>query len=382
MPSIAIVGTSGAGKTVFVTCLAQYVQQGDRGVILHPQNVHTQIYIQNGWAELQAGDWPPSTLPGDLPSLDWHLTLPNCDIFTLLKCPPLDIRMFDPPGQDILTLMANGASLTEIPAHLAPLASSIVSADIVVLLVNLADVLGAPNDTHRIVSELVIKFVLDVIDRRNGPKETALVFTQADQYPDFLGASVALTAVARDYLPLVHQTLTTRQWCQLFAVAAVSHTTIIVENGTARKVPAPGFQSHGFDPLLIWIKARATELYYREIWKRIAPWVFSAVGIVVVLVVWFNWPKRPEPPKPAGRIVSSAAKYEYVGVFNYDVIVSGTVSNTGGVGLVTVRAYLNLGTEHWQRSSQIRVPAGGSSPFEFRFSEYSMGEPTFSVTVD
>lgn len=378
VPSIAIVGTQGAGKTVFVTCLAKYVQQGGKGIILDPQNAKTQIYIEGVWATLQGGDWPRGTPAGLLQSLDWHLTLPNSE--------PLDIRLFDPAGEDVLQLMADGAALTEIPPHLAPLASAIVTADIVILLVNLADVLGAPNDAHRIVSELVIKFVLDVIDRRVGPKQTALVFTQADQHHELIGANVALASVAQKHLPLVHQTLGTRPWCQLFAVAAVFHTKVVVDaNGLARRVPAPGFQSHGFDPLLVWIKSRATELYYREIGKRVAPWVFSAVVIVVLLVVLFNWPApppAPPKPKPAGRVVSSAAKYEYIGVLDYDVIVTGTVANDGGGGIVTVHAYLNLGKDHWQRSSQITVPAGGSSPFEFRFSEYSMGTPTFSVTVD
>lgn len=382
MPSIVIVGTAGAGKTVFVTCLAKCVQQGDKGVILDPQNSQTQCYVEEVWSTLQGGDWPPNTPPGLLPTLDWHLILPNCA--------PLDVRLFDPPGHDIRQLMAKGATLTEIPAQLVPLASSILTADIVILLVNLADVLGAPNDPLRIVSELVIKFVLDVIDRRDVPKRAALVFTQADQYPELLRANVALASVAQKHLPLVHQTLGARPWCQLFAVAAVAHTRATVDaNGIARRFPVPGFQSQGFDPLLSWIKSRAKELHDREQGKRIAPWVFSVVGVIVLMMMLrIQWTKKVDPPPPpppprppAGRIISSVAKYEYVGVFDYDVIVNVTVANDGGVGSVPVYVGLVSNSSGWADTDVNYISAGGSASFTIRFKEYRSGKARYCVST-
>lgn len=385
MPSIVIVGTEGAGKTVFVTCLAKYVQQGDKGVILDPQNAKTQIYIENVWAKLQSGDWPPSTPPGELPLLDWHLIVPNCA--------SLDIRLFDPPGHDIRRLMANGAALSEIPPELAPLANSIFAADLVILLVNLADVLGEPNDERRIVSELVVKFILDVIDRRDGPKHAALVFTQADQYCELISASQELASVARQHLPLVHQTLGLRPWCELFAVAAVFHTQTKIENGIARRVPAPGFQPYGFDPLLFWIKSRAKELHdkarWKKFWKEIAPVIYTI--IVAVVFYFFMLPLASNVVRdvkqwwsttsPDGTIVSSTLKYEYVGIFDYDVIATGTVTNLGGGGIVTVHAGLISGSQSWTDESQFDVPKGGAVPFAFRFKAYNTGNAFCCLTT-
>ena len=134
MSKVVVLGTEGAGKTVFVTCFAKFLQHHDLGVVLDPQDTDTQRYVEREWKRLQNGDWPPATPPGQFCVLNWRL------IFS--GKPPLDFSLIDPPGHDIRRLFAESGQLTDLPPDLEPLASQVSMAEFVIVLANLADFLG------------------------------------------------------------------------------------------------------------------------------------------------------------------------------------------------------------------------------------------------
>lgn len=269
MSKVVVLGTEGAGKTVFVTCLAKFLQQRELGIVLDPKDTDTQRYIERAWKRLQEADWPPATPPGQFCVLNWQL------IFSGKQ--PLDFSLIDPPGHDIRRLFSENGDLANLPPDLQPLAEQVATADFVILLANLADFLGDPDDDRRLVSEMALKFVLEHIAARerywDPPVNVALVFTQADQFPDELMGARAPLSVVRKHLPLVFQSPAFQSMVadDVFAIAAVNKTRLIISSDDqARRVPEAGFASEGFELLMNWIHRETDAIaeHYQKIWKR------------------------------------------------------------------------------------------------------------------
>ena len=253
MSKVVVLGTEGAGKTVFVTCLAKFLHQRERelGIVLDPKDTDTMRYIERAWKRLQEADWPPATPPGQFCVLNWQLTFSGK--------PLLDFSLIDPPGHDIRRLFSENGDLANLPPDLQPLAEQVATADFVILLANLADFLGDPDDDRRLVSEMAIKFVLEHIAARDADPRVnvALVFTQADLFSDELMGASAPRSVVRKHLPLVHQSpaFQTLVANNIFAVSAVDKTRLIISsNDDARRVPDASFTSEGFELILNWLR--------------------------------------------------------------------------------------------------------------------------------
>ena len=74
MAKICIVGTEGAGKTIFLSVFAMRYQDASSG---HPwmefKNRETARYVAEVWGTLANQEWPPSTGLGVFPKLEWGL---------------------------------------------------------------------------------------------------------------------------------------------------------------------------------------------------------------------------------------------------------------------------------------------------------------------
>lgn len=384
IPSIAIVGTEGAGKTVFVASLIKHVQQSGQGITFDPQSAQAQLYVDRVWRKLQDQDWPPSTPAGQLPIFEWTLNLPGLA--------PLPFRLIDPPGHDLRRIFSADANLAEIPSELQLLASTVASSGIVILLVNLADFLGTPDGDRRRMSELAIKFVLDSLVRRQPTPRVALVFTQADRFPADLKPFVDDPwSVLKQHLPLVYQSVIHHPYymsggIRAFIVSAVNKTRFTVdENGVARHFPAPDFQSEGLDSLLQWLQWAAQPP--RWDWEKIKPWVNAIwMSVVFLFLVRGCWSKPKFPEKksyqpPAPKILISNARYTNQNFLDWDVEVTGQIRNDGGAGQVTVYGGLLCGDKHWKKESVNYLPAGGTSNFRLVFKEYINGKAKFAVST-
>ncbi len=391
MPSIAVLGTEEAGKTVLVSCLVKYVQQFGEGISLDPQSAEAQLYVDRVWRQLQNHDWPPKTQEGQIPILEWTLHLPG------LAASPF--RLIDPRGHDLRRIFSADANLASIPPELQELASTVATSDIVILLVNLGDFLGTPEGDRRRGSELVVKFILDACLRRQPAPSIALVFTQADRFPDVLTSqNMDLHPVTKRYLPLVYESMTRHPH---FAsggiygcvVSAVNKTRIVVDtNNVARSVPAPGFQSDGFDGLLQWLQIVAAKPPAWD-WEKFKPWA-NALWISLLVLFFlrgcWNRPKVPAKPNAPGaflsksplpKIVFSQARYSMKSLIDWDVEVTGQVRNDGGSGSVTIFAGLLCGDKEWEKETVTYLAAGATSDFQIDFKEYSMGNAKFAVST-
>ena len=101
MSHISIIGTPGAGKTVFLSVLATKFRRPLKNrPWLEFRNRETETYVMEAWDTLQASDWPSSTQSGTFPRLEWVLHTGSGENH--------NVSVRDAVGQDFSTIYNSG----------------------------------------------------------------------------------------------------------------------------------------------------------------------------------------------------------------------------------------------------------------------------------
>lgn len=253
---IAIVGMTGSGKTVLVSTLATRMTQITlEDIYLAPfgnNRRQTIKYVQSNWQTLNNGQWPASTPAGELIKLRWELNTKNCQA---------SVQFLDCAGQDIRSLFRtekfNPASLN---GDLRTVYNSINSANVLILLVNMKDLLATWDATNEILD---LDQMIHTLQQRNDiPRRIAVVFSQYDKYKpevdqkfngDFL-------EYVRHYIPNLYGQYKWFHNFEIIPVAAVNDTRIVVENGEVKQYPIPNFSSYNLEELIHWIADSVEQL--------------------------------------------------------------------------------------------------------------------------
>ena len=258
-PSIAILGLEGSGKTVLMTVLAKKLSETpEEGYYLDPIGTPTIKRVEGTWATLQRGEWPPSTPSGEMFDLHWVLRIKR----NALKI-NADIRLVDLAGQDTRQLFdkydRDQIQSGSVAPHLKPLAKYLTDASMVLFVLNIKDYIAETDDERRVENQAVLKSALDLL---NNSRDVMLVFTQLDQYEDFLIQCGGLEAFCRQYIPYIYNAHIREKTLPTLCVAAVNDTQIkIDEDGNARRVPVPNFSSRGLDKLQQWLVEKICRHY-------------------------------------------------------------------------------------------------------------------------
>ena len=244
-PSIAIIGLEGSGKTVLMTVLAKRIATpSDKGYYLEPIGVQTMRRVESAWTTLQQGEWPPSTPPGEMFNLYWVLHInrnaQNIDA---------DIRLVDLAGQDIRQMFNNDDFRNAAPEHLQPLVEYISNASTVLLVLNIKDYIAETDNERRIDNQIVLKSALDQLSKS---KKVMIVFTQYDQYDEYLKLNGGLDAFYQQYIPYIYSTYIATKAIPTTCVSAVNDTEVKI-NEAGRRVPVPNFTSRGLEELQEWL---------------------------------------------------------------------------------------------------------------------------------
>jgi hypothetical protein len=251
MPSIAIVGTQGCGKTVFITTLAIRLSTLDaQGVFLNPVGGKTLKYIEDNWRILNNHEWPASTTPGTSFTMEWKLKVGNATEY--------DLRLIDAAGQDLRQMFADDSIVSQdtLPKSLWPLANYCLTADIVMFMMNLKDFIGEGNDEMRVANQSALKSAMDHL-RKDG-HQCCLLFTQADQFQNYVHAHGGWTEIIKKHLKYVWGAHLAHGEIWSCAVSAVKDTKIVVQgDGVTRRVPVPGFQSTNLEKVVGWLTKAA-----------------------------------------------------------------------------------------------------------------------------
>ena len=248
---IAIVGMTGAGKTVLISTLAMKMSQmADKGVFLAPvgdNRRQTLKYVQQNWATLNNGQWPSSTPAGELIHLQWELsTFKNI----------ATVRFADCAGQDIRYLFSQDRfNVSNLPQDYQDLYRYFQRANIILFLVNMEDILGF-SPTTATDNVLNLDQMITVLTQpTNIPRRCAVVLSQYDKYKPEVDSKYHgdLMEYLRINLPLLHGQYVLKKSFEIIPVAAVEQTQNIIENGQVKKVPAPDFTSYNLQTLISWI---------------------------------------------------------------------------------------------------------------------------------
>jgi hypothetical protein len=260
---VAMIGTEGAGKTVLSCVLAKRFSYPDNdGVFLEPGNPTTLKYVEQVWATLVSGEWPPSTPPGELFKLKWFLHWPGH-----LPC---EVRHLDAAGQDIRKLFDDDEpTKAPLPPPLEELRTYCHHADVVLFLVNVKDFVGEGASNRRAANEAAIKFAMDRVLVDGGSRRAILVFTQADQYVAYAKKLGNWQNLAMRAMPYIYSAYIRSGRVPIVPVAAVWDTRVSEAlDRTPRRVPTPDFRSKGLKELLDVVKEAVEQAERRELARR------------------------------------------------------------------------------------------------------------------
>ncbi|MBQ3351349.1 MAG: hypothetical protein IJG38_13215 [Thermoguttaceae bacterium] len=255
---IAIVGMTGAGKTVLISTLAMKMSQmADQGIFLAPMGENrrqTLRYVQENWQTLNSGKWPPSTPAGELIHLEWELTT---------KENSATVRFADCAGQDIHSIFSQEQfNYSGLSLHQKYIFDYLRSANVLIFLINMEDVLGR-SPKQALENSLDVNQMFYVLNQKaDFPRKTALVLSQFDKYRDELKAKYDnnLLEYLRANFPQLHGRYIQNPNFAVIPVAAVETTRTIIDNGMAKQVPVENFSSFNLKKLISWIGGAVDEL--------------------------------------------------------------------------------------------------------------------------
>jgi len=274
--NIAIVGTRGAGKTVFTTVLAHHLSTPKGGVLLIPRNFDVAEYVELNYAKLQRGEWLDSTNMER--KLSWKLRIRGKEDqeMTLLDC----------PGEDIQRLFARRDFENEQSTDSKKdkdLVEYLLGASKVLLLINLKDFIDESFEEEdvrrRKLREHSLKEFLSAIKQKqsqqlksevpelssadfqllgncgsgetrfvhDGPRHIAVVFTAFNQYQEEIEKKYgSVPAFLSKRLPALYYEHFAEQDATGILVSAVAETD---QNGC----PQRGFRSVGLNTVTQWL---------------------------------------------------------------------------------------------------------------------------------
>lgn len=248
---IALIGMPNSGKTVLLAVLAdQFRGANGRHFFLSSADKGngTFKHLSRDVDQLRQGEWPSLTKKGAHIQLHWTLE----DDYG----PIGDIHAVDLSGEDILDLFGDAkidGPEDKLPAALQKTAESLRTADIVLVLLDLNDLIDVRD---REKNRQVLALADYAISRTRGGESAAraaLICTKFDLCREFVRQSDGLDGVLKEFLPQVYPSHLERGRVRVFPVATVADTTVEIRDDQPVRVPAPEFKSEGLDELMDWL---------------------------------------------------------------------------------------------------------------------------------
>jgi len=368
-PQIALIGTEGAGKTVLVTVLAKKLATPQNGVWLNPKGVKTGKYIENTWNTLRRGEWIPSTPAGTLFDLTWVMRIGDREY---------PMKAVDSAGQDLRKLFSDeGFNNPNLSDQDQQFIEYIHSATILLVLVNLRDFVGEPDEDKRIENAFTLKGLLDKLQEDKEERQVVFLFTAYDLYEETIHNDYGTPEnFFEQELPYLYHAYISGKPVRCFPVAAVAETEVKHgEDGIPRRVPAPNFRSQGLDPFIQWLaeavsgditkqeqkaadaeQQRLAELQRQaQVKKR---QVIKKIGIIVAVIVcavvctvygcnrYIEAAKRPKPVLIDNRWECSNTCWGILCTDDHPVVANVPIMNIGNPGYVDVVVEVQGQTGH------------------------------------
>jgi len=261
-PRIAVVGTTRAGKSVFITALAKHLETQREGARLAPREgspKNTYAQIEEWWNELQGGNWLPPTPPGSLIELNWDLAIEGQKI---------PLQMFDYAGETLTDLFSNRTRNAEGAAkeYFEKVRKAFEGASILLVLLNLESLVEQGVDRALETKSTLITAIAAFLEKIKADKRecrVCFIFTAYDRYQAVIKQrwGTVESFLQREIPPLYYEAVDNSSNVRIVAVAAVSETETRVESQTGRAMlyPKSGFQPKGLSTVVRWLVQAATD---------------------------------------------------------------------------------------------------------------------------
>lgn len=255
-PRIAVVGTTRAGKSVFITTLAKYLEHNRDGARLSPRGgapKNTYVQIEEWWNELQGGNWLPPTPPGTLIEMNWELSL---------DAKRIPLQMFDYAGETLTDLFNNKADSAEGAArdYFDKVRSAFESASVLLVLLNLEALIEQGISRATETKATLVMAMTAFLEKMKTDKRdcrVCFVFTSYDRYEAIIKERWGTVGafLQRELPPLYYEFADKNPNVHVLPVAAVSETETRIDphTGAATLYPKPGFKSRGFEKIVRWL---------------------------------------------------------------------------------------------------------------------------------
>ncbi len=275
MARICILGIKSAGKTVFISVLAnRYREIRDGKPYMEFKNVRTNRYVSEIWDKLtRERMWPDSTPPGERLVLQWGLHAPDGQEHFM--------KVLDAPGQDVAAIFSEAESLSPSQKILA---ENIKESDCIVFLINLREIIQAESakaakDRSDYENPIVIA-ITKLLARR---VRVAILLSQHDRLKNYLreeknffcdseeegkertlasetaGTPPAIDVLKR-FLPSAYGALKDRlarkdSGVYVDFVSAVADTELVADETSGKMLsrPCENFGSYGLDEAVAWM---------------------------------------------------------------------------------------------------------------------------------
>jgi len=243
---IAIIGTEGAGKTVFVTVWSKLLEKQEQEKPFIIPDPSTFAYIEKNWSKLRNGQWPESTPQSEFVHLFWRLKMPNGRLCQINVC--------DVAGHDIRRLFTgNKPQASDDPTK--AIYDTVAEANIVLVIINLKDFITT-TETQRIDNCANLLSMLQFMFEQK--KKVALVLSQWHEYESWVSSHGSVEVVLSKYMAAIYNTCCLEGGIKYFKVAAVIETTLRIKGDTTFINPNPHFTSSGFAELNDWLTVAVT----------------------------------------------------------------------------------------------------------------------------
>lgn len=288
LPTVAILGLTGSGKTVLACTLARRLRaENATGVVWLPMGGYTLSYVDAMWDRLARGEWPGSNVSlvhqlgaertsGEMPMLEWTLMVQGAVQGRT--------RLIDLSGQDFAYVFGGEQEIQHAAQRerLESLRAYCLGADIVLFLINLQDHIGQGDPDRARADQATIKGAIDALLEANPRRAIALVLTQSDLYEATARRLGGWSEVLRERVPYIHEAYCVQRPLPLFAVSAVAN---LEERFTGRgilRAPAPGFGSRGLQPLLTWMVLEIASRTHAPAIRRRTTWLLAIAGGLIL----------------------------------------------------------------------------------------------------
>lgn len=246
--NVFVIGSEGAGKTVFVTMLSRFMVSRPKNLVFGPVDFESSNYVAKTMDLLERRRWPRSNPEGELTILKWKFGRKGKKLH--------QISLFDYSGQDMRkALLADDTE--KLQGRPKELRKEIDNSAVLVYLLDMGGLVGGASLTD--ANENAWLLCAFMTRPAWCKKERLLVVTKADLYAGMISeAGGDLRKMIADHWPAVYnpdEFLSQQEKVEVLALTSVHVTTTLDGEGSPVRVPRFPLESDGFPELVEQLSA-------------------------------------------------------------------------------------------------------------------------------